>query len=56
MPPPGGFLRPSAAQRLTTKPKEVVQPKDDELLDDHDDKPAKKLKLVVYGDSDSDND
>ena len=50
-------------KRPIAKSKEVVKPKADELEEDDSskssadiDKPTKKLKLVVYGDSDSDND
>ena len=40
-------------QDVTKTETKVLQNEDDNSEDDEDDKPIKKLKLVVYGDSDS---
>lgn len=42
-------------KRSIAKSKEIATTQEEESVED-DEKPIKKLKLVVYGDSDSDND
>lgn len=45
-------------RQVVNQSKEVSKPVNDEFPEEEleEDKPTKKLKLVVYGDSDSDND